>query len=70
VALLDYNKYLFHATDVWSDPTMDPNGDGVPIFARHWGQINVLMTDGSVQLMLPEELDPARPDIFSKYWTQ
>jgi len=70
VALLDYNKYIFHATDVWSDPTMDPNGDGVPIFARHWGQINVLMTDGSVQLMLPEELDPARPDIFSKYWTQ
>lgn len=70
VALLDYSKYLFHATDIWSEPSMDPNGDGVPIFARHWGQINALMTDGSVQLMLPEDLDPARPETFVQYWTQ
>jgi prepilin-type N-terminal cleavage/methylation domain-containing protein len=68
VAILDYSKYLFHCTDDWSEPAMDPNRDGIPFFARHWGKINVLMTDGSVQLMDPADLDPVRPQAYLRYW--
>ena len=69
-ALMDYSGYLAHSTDVWADEYIDPNQDGVPIFARHSGMVNVLMTDGSVQLMSPEDLDPARPRAYSQYWMQ
>jgi prepilin-type processing-associated H-X9-DG protein len=68
IALMDYLGYLAHGTDNWTDESLDPDGDGVPVFARHWGRVNVLMTDGSVQLMDPLELDPARPKVYSRYW--
>jgi prepilin-type N-terminal cleavage/methylation domain-containing protein/prepilin-type processing-associated H-X9-DG protein len=69
VALMDYTKYLVHGTDDWTEYWMDPSRDGVPVFARHWGQVNVLMTDGSVKLMSAADLDPARPDAYVRYWT-
>ncbi|MBM4016824.1 MAG: type II secretion system protein [Planctomycetes bacterium] len=68
VALMDYCRYLIKRADVWTDPKMDPNQDGVPIFARHGGMVNVLMTDGSVVLMDPAEIDPSRVDA-ARYWT-
>jgi hypothetical protein len=68
VALLDYYKYVFHYTDEWGAHALDPNQDGTPNFARHWGRINVLMIDGSIQLMEPADLDPAVPGAFLRYW--
>ena len=68
VALLDYFKYIFHYTDEWGAHALDPNQDGTPNFARHWGRINVLMIDGSIQLMEPADLDPAVPGAFLRYW--
>ena len=68
VALLDYYRYLFHYTDDWGARALDPNQDGRPNFARHWGRINVLMIDGSVQLMEPAELNPAAPEAYLRYW--
>jgi prepilin-type N-terminal cleavage/methylation domain-containing protein len=68
ILLMDYCKYLAHRTDVWTDPDMDPNGDGVPRFARHWGEVNVLLTDGAVVGMDPAEINPMRPDAQKRYW--
>ena len=68
VALLDYYKYVFHYTDEWGARALDPNQDGTPNFARHWGRINVLMIDGSVQLMEPADLNPAAPEAYLRYW--
>ena len=68
VALLDYYRYLFHYTDDWGTRALDPNQDGRPNFARHWGRINVLMIDGSIQLMEPAELNPAVPEAYLRYW--
>lgn len=68
IALLDYGRYVAHGDDCWTDPEVDPNGDGVPAFARHEGRINVLRVDGSVRLMGPEEVNPAYPSVYRKYW--
>jgi len=68
VMLLDYYKYISHYTDDWSARALDPNQDGTPNFARHRGRINVLLADGSVQLMDPAELDPLRPEAYGRYW--
>jgi prepilin-type N-terminal cleavage/methylation domain-containing protein/prepilin-type processing-associated H-X9-DG protein len=68
IALLDYGRYVAHGDDCWTDPEVDPNGDGVPAFARHEGRINVLRVDGSVRLVGPEEVNPAYPSVYRKYW--
>ena len=68
IMLLDYCKYLASAADTWGDARVDPNQDGVPIFARHTHMINVLFSDGSVQLMDPADINPALPSIETRYW--
>jgi prepilin-type N-terminal cleavage/methylation domain-containing protein/prepilin-type processing-associated H-X9-DG protein len=68
ILLMDYCKYMARSTDVWSDRRVDPNGDGVPIFARHGHMINVLFTDGSVVQMFPDEINPSRPSVELMYW--
>ncbi len=68
VLALDYATYLASSTDLWDDPDMDPNGDGVPIFARHFGRMNILRVDGSVDAVEAEEIDPARPSVAREVW--
>jgi len=68
VALMDYARYVAHSDDCWTDPEVDPNRDGVPMFARHGGRINVLLTDGSVSPMRPADVNPAYPAAYRQYW--
>jgi prepilin-type processing-associated H-X9-DG protein len=69
IAVMDYHRYQVRPdADVWSDAAIDPNGDGIPVFARHWQKVNVLFTDGSVSLMDPKDIDPNVPSIEDKYW--
>ena len=68
IVLLDYCKWLARATDAWSDRAVDPDGDGVPIFARHGGRLNVLFSDGAVQTLYPAEIDPISPENEILYW--
>lgn len=68
VLLMDYWRYIARSTDIWTDPEVDPEPDGLPNFARHQGYVNVLMTDGSVNLYLPADLDPVLPSIAREYW--
>jgi len=41
---------------------------GIPVFARHFGKINVLFTDGSVELMDPWDIDPSGPVSVNRWW--
>jgi len=68
VLLMDYYKPLAMASDAWTGTDLDPNGDGVPIFARHDHRINVLFTDGAVKTLHPVEINPASPAIQFQYW--
>jgi len=68
IALLDYCKYLARSTDEWGARAVDPNQDGVPIFARHSQRINVLFTDGAVKSVHPDEINPASPTNEILYW--
>jgi prepilin-type N-terminal cleavage/methylation domain-containing protein/prepilin-type processing-associated H-X9-DG protein len=68
VAILDYSKYLARASDAWGDKAVDPNRDGVPIFARHGHRINVLFTDGAVRTVHPDEINPISPTNQILYW--
>ena len=68
ILLMDYYKPLAMASDVWTSTDLDPNQDGVPIFARHDHRINVLFTDGAVKTMHPEEINPATPALQLEYW--
>ena len=68
VLLMDYYKPLALASDMWTGTDLDPNGDGVPIFARHDHRINVLFTDGAVRTLHPVEINPASPAIQFQYW--
>ena len=72
IALLDYPIHVADSTDNWSHPSVDLDGDGIPDFARHGRgperKINVLFTDGSVQAMRPEDIDPQLPSTELKYW--
>lgn len=69
IALLDYSKFLARASDHWGAAAVDPNRDGVPIFARHEHHVNVLFTDGSVRTVHPMEIDPASPTNEFLYWS-
>ena len=68
VLALDYADLLAASDDQWADPACDPDGDGVPTFARHQGLMNVLFADGSVRTMAPGEIDPLSPDAAFTYW--
>jgi len=72
IAMLDYPIHVADSSDNWSHLSVDLDGNGVPDFARHGRgsekKINVLFTDGSVQAMRPEEIDPLLPSTEKKYW--
>jgi len=42
--------------------------EGLPVFARHFGRVNVLFSDGRVELMDPYLIDPSGPVSVNKYW--
>lgn len=66
VLALDYERIVAGSADFWAD--WDDDEDGVPIFARHPGGINVLFVDGSVKTMDPSEIDPIASWIAKTYW--
>ncbi|MFO8013142.1 MAG: hypothetical protein R6X20_07535, partial [Phycisphaerae bacterium] len=68
VLLMDYYKPLALASDVWNGTDLDPNQDGVPVFARHNHRVNVLFTDGAVKTLHPDEINPAVPALQLQYW--
>ncbi|MFO8011972.1 MAG: type II secretion system protein [Phycisphaerae bacterium] len=68
ILLMDYYKPLALASDLWSGTDLDPNQDGVPIFARHNHRVNVLFTDGAVKTLHPDEINPAVPALQLQYW--
>lgn len=70
ILALDYqNKAVAESDeDSWRDRDWDPDRDGVPLFARHMGQANVLFMDGSVESMRPRRIDPSSPSIARDYW--
>ena len=66
VLMIDYLWIVASRTHDWSvHPGPTP---GVPIFARHMGKMNVLLSGGEVLLMRPEEIDPADPLVQSYRW--
>jgi len=68
ILVMDYHRYLACPTDLWNDEKADPDGDGKPSFARHFGQINILWLDGSVQAEWPTVIDPVTPSVAAQYW--
>jgi prepilin-type processing-associated H-X9-DG protein len=42
--------------------------EGKPVFARHDHKINVLFTDGAVELMDPPDIDPRNGSLAAPYW--
>jgi len=68
ILLMDYSHYLAYVTDDWSGEDMDPDADGIPVFARHWSRMNVLYADGSVRLEDARDMDPAVPSIEVLLW--
>ncbi|MGB2795921.1 MAG: prepilin-type N-terminal cleavage/methylation domain-containing protein [Phycisphaerae bacterium] len=68
ILVMDYLKLEAKTTDAWADEKWDPDRDGVPVFARHFGQANVLFSDGSVHPERPEDIDPIAPTTAMKWW--
>lgn len=70
ILALDYqNKAIAESDeDFWDGPDWDPDGDGVPLLARHMGHVNVLFMDGSVESMRPQQINPATPSVARDYW--
>jgi prepilin-type processing-associated H-X9-DG protein len=50
----------------WDPKPQDPKAP--PTFARHYGKINTLFADGSVQLVSPEAINPNYPENTREYW--
>jgi prepilin-type N-terminal cleavage/methylation domain-containing protein/prepilin-type processing-associated H-X9-DG protein len=44
------------------------DADGSYSFARHFKRCNVLMADGGVVKISPQEMDPTDPALLAKYW--
>ena len=70
IMVMDYAWFVARTTHDWSGDKLKSNIPGIPIFARHNGQINVLFTDGSVRLKRPNEVNPANPDIERRLWNE
>jgi len=68
ILVMDYPKLEAKTTDLWAGLFFAPAQSGVPIFARHFGQANVLLSDGSVQPERPVDLDPIAPTAAKKWW--
>jgi len=70
ILVLDYLCYVASPDkpDDWTDKVFDPAKSGVPIFARHFGQANVLFSDGSVQPKRPADINPFAPTTAMKWW--
>ncbi len=68
ILVIDYEHVVVRLKQPWSDEEFDPDGDGLPSFARHRQRINVLFTDGGVKRMRPQDIDPASPSIANRYW--
>ena len=68
VLVLDYEWLVAKSVDVWTDPRLDEDLDGVPNFARHAGRINVGFMDGSVKTKWPQEIDPIVPSVARRHW--
>jgi prepilin-type N-terminal cleavage/methylation domain-containing protein len=68
ILLLDYYKPLAMAADAWNGTELDPNQDGVPIFARHNHRVNVVFNNGAVKTLHPIEVNPATPSVQLQYW--
>jgi prepilin-type processing-associated H-X9-DG protein len=68
ILVMDYLRLEAKTTDLWAGSFFDPAQSGVPIFARHFGQANVLFSDGSVQPERPVDLDPIAPTAALKWW--
>jgi len=77
--ILDYAEGMARGSDEepsrlddwWGDDITFPLGDdGVPLFARHFGQVNVLFGTGDVRLMPLKEIDFMDPqsEAREKYW--
>jgi len=77
ILVMDYPRLEAKTTDIWTDTFFDPSTppSGVPIFARHFGQANILFSDGSVRPMRvdtkdppPEDINPFAPTTALKWW--
>ena len=68
ILVLDYERSIARPSDLWSRPKMDPDGDGVPVFARHRRRLNVLFGDQSVRKVRPGDIDPVTPSVADYYW--
>jgi prepilin-type processing-associated H-X9-DG protein len=68
IVALDYYCLVAKDTDDWSDPQVLPEGFDVPIFARHFGQVNVLFADGAVRPVDPQAIDPVDPSVARHFW--
>jgi prepilin-type N-terminal cleavage/methylation domain-containing protein/prepilin-type processing-associated H-X9-DG protein len=68
IVALDYYRLVAKDTDDWSDPQVLPEGFDVPIFARHFGQVNVLFADGAVRPVDPQAIDPLDPSVVRRFW--
>ena len=77
ILVMDYLRLEAKATDIWTDQFFDPSTppSGVPVFARHFGQANILFSDGSVRPVRvntkdppPEDINPIAPTTALKWW--
>ena len=70
ILVLDYSRYVAEPDkpDDWTDKIFDPDKRRVPLFARHFGQANVLFSDGSVHPERPADIDPKTPTTAMKWW--
>jgi len=68
ILVMDYLKLEAKTTDVWTDEPWAPDRDGVPVFARHFGMANILFSDGSVQPVQPDDINPLAPTTAMKWW--
>jgi len=72
ILCLDYKKSVARGPtdslpDWWHKDGWQTD-EGLPVFARHFGKINVLFTDGRVELMDPLEIDPSGPVSVNRWW--
>jgi len=68
ILVMDYSRLEAKTTDLWTDLFFDPAQSGVPLFARHFGQANVLFSDGSVRPERPADINPIAPTAAMKWW--
>ena len=68
ILVMDYLRLEAKTTDLWTDLFFDPAQRDVPLFARHFGQVNILFSDGSVHPERPEDINPFTPTVATKWW--